>query len=117
MNRASDLLDCNNPGVNVVNAGLGVGQSLTDSDAGVTLTTLDQGGVAPNEYLDIQITLQPRVGFETPQVTSSSADDAGGHGSRRSSGRLDRSHDDGDLQHRGWDRSGRGELHRHLRVR
>jgi len=68
VNRANDLIDCNNPGVNVVNAGLGVGQSLVDSDAGVTITTLAQGGTAPNEYLDIQITLMPRVGFEIPQV-------------------------------------------------
>ena len=69
VNRASDLLDCNNPGVNVNNAALNVGESFVDADAGVTITTLDQGGTAPNEYLDIQVTLQPRVGFQTPKVT------------------------------------------------
>lgn len=64
LNRASDLLVCNNPGSYDVNdASLRVGQSLVDAAAGVTITTLAQGGTAPHEYLDMQVTLQPRLAF------------------------------------------------------
>ncbi|EEF63217.1 Calx-beta domain-containing protein [Pedosphaera parvula] len=68
LNRNSDLLVCNNPGVNEFNAALEVGQSLIDTNAGVTITTVAQGGTAPNEYLDIQVALQPRLTFSNKFV-------------------------------------------------
>jgi uncharacterized delta-60 repeat protein len=70
VNRASDLLVCNNPGVNVNQAALQVGQSLVDAGAGVTITTLAQGGSGVDEYLDIGITLAPRVSFQSPTATA-----------------------------------------------
>lgn len=66
VNRASDLLVCNNPGVNVDQAALGVGQTFNDAAAGVAITTLAQGGSGTDEYLDIGIALAPRVSFQTP---------------------------------------------------
>ena len=62
-NAASDLLVCNNPGVNVNSAALQVGQTLTDAAAGITITTVALGGTAPDEYLDIAIAFQPRASF------------------------------------------------------
>ena len=67
-NYESELLVCNNPGTNVDNAALMVGQTLIDTNAGVSIKTLAQGGTAPHEYLDIQVTLQPRVSFATNYV-------------------------------------------------
>lgn len=56
--RQSDLLVMNNPATNNVNtAALTVGQTFTDGPAGITFSTLAQGGVAPNEYLDIRVAL------------------------------------------------------------
>lgn len=66
LNRPTDLLVCNNPGtLDVRNAALQVGQSLVDTAAGITITTIAQGGTGPHEYLDIGITLQPRLAFQT----------------------------------------------------
>jgi uncharacterized delta-60 repeat protein len=67
-NRASDLLACNSPGITATNALLQVGQTLVDSGSGVSFTTLAAGGVAPNEYLDIQIAMSSRVSFATNYV-------------------------------------------------
>ncbi|HEX9045745.1 MAG TPA: Calx-beta domain-containing protein, partial [Verrucomicrobiae bacterium] len=64
-NRASDLLVCNGSTATFTNAALLVGQSLTDTNAGLTFTTVAQGGVAPDEYVDMQVAMQPRVSFAT----------------------------------------------------
>ena len=112
-NRQSDLLVCNNPGVTVDNAALQVGQSLVDTNGGVTITTLAQGGVAPHEDLDIQVTLQPRVAFSSNFVafetsagtTSVVVDRAGG-----STGT-----DHCQLFHSGWDCNFRNTLYRRFR--
>lgn len=68
VNRAPALIACNNPGVNVKSAALEVGQSLVDSAAGITITTVAQGGAAPNEYLDVQVTFQSRLAFQISSV-------------------------------------------------
>ncbi len=60
-NRQSDLLDLTTPGTNVYDAALEMGTSFTDPGANVTITPVGQGGVAPNQYLDIQIEVPPFV--------------------------------------------------------
>lgn len=67
-NRAAELLVCNTPRTTWTNAALTVGQSLTDTNAGITFTTLAQGGAAPDEYLDVQVSMQPRVSFSSNLV-------------------------------------------------
>ena len=70
VNRASDLLVCNNPGVNVDQAALEVGQTFTDPAAGVSITALAQGGSGTDEYLDIGIALAARVSFQTSTASA-----------------------------------------------
>ncbi|HEX7654001.1 MAG TPA: Calx-beta domain-containing protein [Verrucomicrobiae bacterium] len=67
-NRASDLLVCSGMTTTFTNAALTVGQTLTDTNAGLTFTTLAQGGVAPDDYLDIQVGMQPRVSLPAEAV-------------------------------------------------
>ncbi|MDB6025090.1 MAG: hypothetical protein JWM68_1313 [Verrucomicrobiales bacterium] len=62
-NLQSELLDCNTPGTSLLDASVNVGQFFTDTNSGVTITPLAKGGVSPNEYLDVQVTLQPRLSF------------------------------------------------------
>jgi len=62
-NRASDLIRCAGSSANTESAGLAVGQTLTDSLGGVTITVLSAGGSSPNEYLDVQVTLSPRISY------------------------------------------------------
>ena len=68
LNRQSDLLVANNPGTSVNGAALQVGQSIDDAAAGIKITTLAKGGTTPDEYLDIQVELQPQLSFPTTQV-------------------------------------------------
>ncbi len=58
-NRQSDLLDLTTPGLGEQDAALAVGASFTDPDAQITISPVAEGGVAPNEYLDVQIMLPP----------------------------------------------------------
>jgi hypothetical protein len=52
----SDLLGLG-PGLNrATDPGLRVGSSVVDTEANITIAALDQGGVPPKEYLDLQIT-------------------------------------------------------------
>jgi M6 family metalloprotease-like protein len=54
-NRQSDLVDTATPGFNDKDAALGVGSTLIDPGASLSIATLAEGGTAPHEYLDIQI--------------------------------------------------------------
>jgi len=54
-NRQSDLLDMTTPGISNQDAGLAIGAIFTDPAATVTFHPLARGGVAPNEYRDVQI--------------------------------------------------------------
>ncbi len=62
--RSSNLIDVDNPASVPENAALNPGPTF--QDAGVTFQVVGQGGTLPNEYLDIQITLAPRVRFVSP---------------------------------------------------
>lgn len=55
----SQLLDIGTPGSDLGDAGLAVGTTLDDSTNGVTLRTVAQGGIAPSEYIDVAVTVQP----------------------------------------------------------
>jgi hypothetical protein len=71
-NRQSDLLDMTTPGNSDQDAGLSIGTTFADPAAAITFYPLATGGVAPNEYRDIQIifgTLPPLV----PMITSKPA--------------------------------------------
>lgn len=62
-NRQGNLLDLSAPVNTASSAALAVGQSFTDTVAGVTLQTVAQGGSGADEWLDIQVTLQPRISW------------------------------------------------------
>jgi hypothetical protein len=54
-NRASDLLDLTTSGSNDQDAGLANGATFTDPAIAMTIHPLAGGGVAPNDYRDVQI--------------------------------------------------------------
>jgi hypothetical protein len=58
-NHQSDLLDMTTPGSSDQDAGLAVGASFTDPATAITFHPLAGGGVAPNEYRDVQIIFGP----------------------------------------------------------
>ena len=58
-NHQSDLLDMTTPGSSDQDAGLAVGASFTDPAAAINFHPLAGGGVAPNEYRDVQIIFGP----------------------------------------------------------
>lgn len=62
-NEKSNLLDLTTPGSNPADAGLAVGATFTDTVAGITLAPVGQGGSGAEEYLDVQVTLQPRIAW------------------------------------------------------
>jgi hypothetical protein len=51
----SVLLDCSTPGISTEDAALGIGKSLVDVPAGITITPVREGGTAPNQWMDIRI--------------------------------------------------------------
>ncbi len=59
-NQQSDLIDVS-PATTAEDAPLAVGSTFNDTAAGVSFTVSGQGGVSPNEYLDVQINFQSRV--------------------------------------------------------
>ncbi|HTY88969.1 MAG TPA: hypothetical protein VMB80_16100 [Candidatus Acidoferrum sp.] len=65
-NRANDLLDMTTPGSSDQDAALATGASFTDAAAAITVNPLAAGGVAPNEYRDVQIVF----GLLAPVITS-----------------------------------------------
>lgn len=62
-NRESDLLDLTAPVNDLTSAALAVGATFTDSVAGITLQPIAQGGSGADEWLDVQVTLQPRLAW------------------------------------------------------
>lgn len=60
-NTTGNLLDLNTPGEDPYDAGLRVGQTFHDTAAGITLHTVAQGGSGADEWIDIQVSFQPRV--------------------------------------------------------
>ncbi len=59
--RESNLLDLATPGSNATDAPLAIGATFNDTAAGLTIQPLAKGGTSPNEWLDVQITLTPRI--------------------------------------------------------
>jgi M6 family metalloprotease-like protein len=53
----SALLDLNTPGTNDQDAALAIGQTLTDTTGNVSIKLLSEGGTAPNEYVDVEVTV------------------------------------------------------------
>ena len=62
-NQQGNLLDFGTPGTNVNDCALQVGSAFNDTAAGITLTTLAHGGTGNDEWLDVQVTFQPRIQF------------------------------------------------------
>ena len=56
-NQASNLLDLGTPGTDVSDAALALGATLLDPVGNVSIKTLAEGGTAPNEYLDVLVTV------------------------------------------------------------
>src|SRR5439155_10430737 len=59
VNQHSDLLDMTTPGANERDATLAIGATFIDSDASVAIRPVAEGGVAPHEYLDVQVIFDP----------------------------------------------------------
>lgn len=79
VNTNSNLLDMTTPGRSDQDAALAIGATFIDSDAGVAIRPVAEGGVAPHEYLDVQvifgpvapvISLQPADQIVTPGQTA-----------------------------------------------
>ncbi len=51
----SVLLDCTTPGISTADGALGIGKSLVDVPAGITITPVREGGTAPSQWMDIRI--------------------------------------------------------------
>lgn len=62
----SHLIDVDTPGTNTSDASLNVGQTFNDADAGISFTVDAAGGSGVAEYLDIQVSFQPRILFQKP---------------------------------------------------
>ncbi len=63
-----DLLDMATPGTSIADSALQVGASFNDSVAGIALTTTARGGSGNDEWIDVQVTLQPRIQFASAAV-------------------------------------------------
>ncbi len=61
----SDLLDMTTPGSSIQDAALAVGRSFVDTNSNITITPVGIGGVAPNEFIDIQVVLGPNTNLVT----------------------------------------------------
>ncbi len=70
-NNKPNLLDLTTPGSNPADAGLAVGATFTDTVAGITLAPVAQGGSGAEEYLDVQVTLQPRIAWTSATTLAS----------------------------------------------
>jgi hypothetical protein len=57
--RQSDLLDLGPTANNPRDPALVIGETLADSEANLSITPVDEGGDAPAEYLDVQISFGP----------------------------------------------------------
>ncbi len=74
-NRESELLDLTAPVNDLSSAALAVGATFVDSAAGITLHPVAQGGTGADEWLDVQVTLQPRLSWSLAGFV---ADEQGG---------------------------------------
>ncbi len=72
----SNLIDLDTPGSSPNDASLDVGDSFDDTAAGIGFTVTAAGGSGTDEYLDIDITFQPRVSFSQ---SSYEVDEASGN--------------------------------------
>jgi hypothetical protein len=65
------LLDMNPdlPG-DMSDAGLAIGRTYTDTEAGITITPLATGGAAPNEYIDVKVEFGGLNGNRNPVIAS-----------------------------------------------
>lgn len=70
-NQPGHLLDLTTPGTNASDAGLAVGATFNDAVAGIAITPLAQGGSGAEEYLDIQIVLQPKIAWTSATYLAS----------------------------------------------
>ncbi len=75
-NTQSQLLDMTSPGTGASDAGLPIGVTFDDAARGISLRPVAKGGTAPNEYLDVEVTIgQPAspfvVGWGGTQAVSS----------------------------------------------
>ena len=66
-NRESEILDLTAPVNDLASAALAVGATFTDSVAGIALQTVAQGGGGADEWLDVQVTMQPRLAWALPE--------------------------------------------------
>ncbi|MEY4489552.1 MAG: hypothetical protein RIQ79_2060, partial [Verrucomicrobiota bacterium] len=62
-NKESDLLDLTTPGTSVLDAPLALNTTFNDSAAGIAIRPVAQGGTGADEWLDVQVTLQPRLAW------------------------------------------------------
>lgn len=74
-NRQSNLLDLTSPVNTTASAALAVGATLTDDVAGITLKPTAQGGSGADEWLDVEVTLKPRISWAQAEFV---ADEQGG---------------------------------------
>jgi hypothetical protein len=68
--RDSHLLDMNTPGTSIDDAGLELGQTFDDVDAGISFSPVAKGGSGADEWMDIQVTFVPRLVFASTSVTA-----------------------------------------------
>jgi hypothetical protein len=68
----SDLLDMTTPGDDTQDAALAIGATFTDLSAGVSFLPVSEGGIEPNQYIDVAVTLSDYT------ITTSSLPTAGG---------------------------------------
>lgn len=62
-NAQGNLIDLTSPVNETANAALAVGATFNDTAAGITLRPVAQGGSGADEWLDVQVTLQPRLSW------------------------------------------------------
>ena len=60
-----NLLDMTTPGTDPQDAALASGATFHDTEAGIILHPLARGGTEPNEYLDVQVSLDPRIQWQS----------------------------------------------------
>lgn len=70
-NQQGNLLDINTPGTDLVDAGLAIGSPLNDTVAGITIQPVAQGGTGAEEYLDVQVSFQPRINWSQADYIAS----------------------------------------------
>ena len=62
-NVQSQMIDIDTPGTNPKDASLNVGSTFNDTAAGIAFHVTASGGTGAGEYIDVQVTFQPRLIF------------------------------------------------------